>query len=213
MKTLSRLGIEAEESSRLNSILQNNTFRRNNGRCLSPAMAMINHSCDPNCRVYWSRDNGDRWLQYSTLGINVYFYNFRNWFQKPVTFNDPPWIIVKKYYSLNIVQQVKDWNELIQFNFHESSFHWVYCQAGAGDQESSERWRRVEHHLLLSIIVHPRQTSQADHEQTVPVFLLQVNDLNLGYQTNDSASSSKIHHFALLALLVALVSCGSNFHH
>ena len=37
-----------------------------------------------------------------------------------------------------------------------------------------------------------------------------------GYQTSDSASSSKFHHLALLALLallVALVSRSSNFHH
>ena len=32
-----------------------------------------------------------------------------------------------------------------------------------------------------------------------------TNDLTLGYQTSDSASSSKFHHFALLALLLALV--------
>ena len=36
------------------------------------------------------------------------------------------------------------------------------------------------------------------------------NDLSLGYQTSKSASSSKFHHFALL---VALVSHSSNFHH
>ena len=35
----------------------------------------------------------------------------------------------------------------------------------------------------------------------------------LGWQTSDSASSSKFHHLALLALLVALVSSSSNFHH
>ena len=42
-----------------------------------------------------------------------------------------------------------------------------------------------------------------------PVYLLQSMILP-GYQTSDSASSSKFHH---LALLVALVSCSSNFHH
>ena len=35
----------------------------------------------------------------------------------------------------------------------------------------------------------------------------------LGYQTSNSASSSKFHHLAKLALLVALVSHSSNFHH
>ena len=39
---------------------------------------------------------------------------------------------------------------------------------------------------------------------------LDVKDLTLGYQTSNSASSSKFHH---LALLVALVLCSSNFHH
>ena len=33
------------------------------------------------------------------------------------------------------------------------------------------------------------------------------------YQTSDSASSSKFHYLALLALLVVLVSFSSNFHH
>ena len=37
-----------------------------------------------------------------------------------------------------------------------------------------------------------------------------TNDLTLGCQTSDSASSSKFHH---LALLVALVSRSPNFHH
>ena len=32
-----------------------------------------------------------------------------------------------------------------------------------------------------------------------------------GCQTSDSASSSKLHHFALFALLVALVSFSLNF--
>ena len=36
------------------------------------------------------------------------------------------------------------------------------------------------------------------------------NDLTIGCQTSDSASSSKFHHFALL---VALVSHNSNVHH
>ena len=36
------------------------------------------------------------------------------------------------------------------------------------------------------------------------------NDLTLGCQTSNSASSSKFHH---LTLLVALVSHSSNFHH
>ena len=39
---------------------------------------------------------------------------------------------------------------------------------------------------------------------------VQFNYLTLGYQTSDSASSSKFHY---LALLVALVSYSSNFQH
>jgi len=34
----------------------------------------------------------------------------------------------------------------------------------------------------------------------------------IGCQTSNSASSSKFHHLALLALFVVLVSCSSNFH-
>ena len=37
------------------------------------------------------------------------------------------------------------------------------------------------------------------------------NDLTLGCQSSDSASSSKLNH--LLAMLVALVSHSSNFYH
>ena len=39
---------------------------------------------------------------------------------------------------------------------------------------------------------------------------LQCNDLTLGYQNSDSASSSKFHHMALLEVLVLH---SSNFHH
>ena len=39
------------------------------------------------------------------------------------------------------------------------------------------------------------------------------NDLTLVCPTSDSASSSKFHHLALLALFVALVFHSSNFHH
>ena len=41
-----------------------------------------------------------------------------------------------------------------------------------------------------------------------------ANDHTIGYQTSESASSSRFHHLVLLALLVAvLVSHSSNFHH
>ena len=40
-----------------------------------------------------------------------------------------------------------------------------------------------------------------------------TNDLTLGYQKSDSASSSKFHHLAVLVLLMVLVLRISNFHH
>ena len=52
--TTSRLGISAAQSARLQAVLASNTFRNNTARCLCPVMAMVNHSCDPNCRVYWA---------------------------------------------------------------------------------------------------------------------------------------------------------------
>ena len=52
--TTARLGISEEESARLHAVLSANTFRNNTTRCLCPAMAMVNHSCQPNCRVYWT---------------------------------------------------------------------------------------------------------------------------------------------------------------
>ena len=58
--TLTRLGITKDEAAKYHAILQNNTFRRESGRCLCPAMAMLNHNCDPNCRVYWSGKNCKR---------------------------------------------------------------------------------------------------------------------------------------------------------
>ena len=52
--TTRRLGIPADQSARLQAVLASNTFRNNTARCLCPVMAMVNHSCDPNCRVYWA---------------------------------------------------------------------------------------------------------------------------------------------------------------
>ena len=44
--------------------------------------------------------------------------------------------------------------------------------------------------------------------------LVQITSMILPeYQTSNSASSSKLHHLALLALLVALVLHSSNFHY
>ena len=49
----------------------------------------------------------------------------------------------------------------------------------------------------------------SDRQRSLQHFL-RINDLTLGCHTSDSASSSKFYH---LALLVALVSCSSNFHY
>ena len=43
----------------LSSVLSCNTFRRGTGRCLCPAMAMVNHSCEANCRVQWE-ESGEK---------------------------------------------------------------------------------------------------------------------------------------------------------
>ena len=45
----------------------------------------------------------------------------------------------------------------------------------------------------------------SDRQRSLQHFL-RISDLTLGCQTTDSASSSKFHHLALLALLVAPVS-------
>ena len=67
--------------------------------------------------------------------------------------------------------------------------------------------------LLWNIIVWWRQlfllVSTEQQQQDIRN-CLSTNDLTLGYQTSDSASSSKFHN---LALLVVLVSRSSNFHH
>ena len=67
--TLTRLGIAEDEAAKYHAILQNNTFRRESGRCLCPAMAMLNHNCDPNCRVYWSGKNCNRWVVHNSRSI------------------------------------------------------------------------------------------------------------------------------------------------
>jgi len=57
-QVLSRLGISSNAAALLNSVLASNTFRRGSGRCLCPAVAMVNHSCVANCRVHW--EQGDK---------------------------------------------------------------------------------------------------------------------------------------------------------
>ena len=52
--TTARLGIPEAESARLQAVLSANTFRNNTARSLCPVMAMVNHSCQPSCRVYWT---------------------------------------------------------------------------------------------------------------------------------------------------------------
>ena len=53
----------------------------------------------------------------------------------------------------------------------------------------------------IIIIIHKTAT----HILSEDLESISVNDLTLGYQNSDSASSSKFHHWPLLALLVALV--------
>ena len=57
-QVFSNLQICEEEAAQLNSVLMSNTFRRGSGRCLCPAVAMVNHSCMANCRVHW--EDGDK---------------------------------------------------------------------------------------------------------------------------------------------------------
>ena len=56
-QVLTSLGVDQEKAARLHSVLTANTFRRGSGRCLCPMMAMVNHSCVPNCRVHWEQDD------------------------------------------------------------------------------------------------------------------------------------------------------------
>ena len=67
-KVLTNLQIPEEEAYQLNSVLKSNTFRRGSGRCLCPAVAMVNHSCESNCRIQW--EEGDKLVL--TARRNIY---------------------------------------------------------------------------------------------------------------------------------------------
>ena len=65
----------------------------------------------------------------------------------------------------------------------------------------------TEHSLSSTLTSHTSPSSPVTClTSLVPIFLsITCNDLTLGYQTSDSASSSNFHHWPLLALLVVLV--------
>ena len=66
----------------------------------------------------------------------------------------------------------------------------------------------------LNLLSHPIATLAPQVRQSGEILnYSQPNDHTLGYQTSNSASSSKFHYFALLFLLVALLSHSSKFHH
>ena len=46
-------GVEVHQVAKEAGRLKANTFRRGLGRCLLPAISMVNHSCAANCRVQW----------------------------------------------------------------------------------------------------------------------------------------------------------------
>ena len=46
-------GVDVQQVAQAAGRLKANTFRRGLGRCLLPAMSMVNHSCEANCRVQW----------------------------------------------------------------------------------------------------------------------------------------------------------------
>ena len=73
--------------------------------------------------------------------------------------------------------------------------------------------KALSEYRVREVTIQTNKQELQDHGRSREIWsatLVSINDLTLGYQTRDSASSSKFHH---LALLVVLVSHSSNFHH
>ena len=115
---------------------------------------------------------------------------------------------------------------------------WWWCSEWCpGDGKSWELWRREPGCQAESLTCEPwmiRVVQWPGHSSPglcnkIKLEFNAFNDLTLGYSTSDSVSSPKFdhlallvalvsfssnfHHWSLLALLVALVSQSSNFHH
>ena len=72
--------------------------------------------------------------------------------------------------------------------------------------------------IINQWVLSQNKSSQSSEINVLRIIKLITIDLTTpmispGYQTSDSASSSKFHHLALVALLLALVSCSSKCHH
>ena len=105
------------------------------------------------------------------------------------------------------------YDHISQLTTKKSVFHLLWgVRGGPNDQDPSWyqqgrlfwAWQQKKKNSKFSYPVYPESSHDTVH--------LWVNDLTLGYQTSDSAISSKFHHLALLAMLLALVSHTSNFH-
>ena len=124
----------------------------------------------------------------------MFWFNFQSWmswFQvltcKHLSTHSPASSKTSSIFSPGISWEIFSWNMKIIHNL-ENSF-----------QNLTFRHSCLYSILCWSSLLVSGLTLSSDH--------------NIGYQTSNSVSSLKFHHFALLALLMALVSCSSNFHH
>ena len=61
-------GVDVHQVAKQVGRLKANTFRRGLGRCLLPAISMVNHSCISNCRVQWG-EGGMEMVLRTRVGI------------------------------------------------------------------------------------------------------------------------------------------------